>query len=400
MILILACLWLFSILTGASPSVLRAAVMFSFIAVGKNIYKQVSIYNSLAASAFVLLCYNPYFLWAVGFQLSYLAVLSIVIFQKPIYNCIYVKNKWLDKTWQLMTVSIAAQLLTFPVCIYYFHQFPNLFLISNMIAVPLSGFILYAEIILVAFSWIPFIGTYAGKLVALSVGLMNKIILWINDLSFAVWDKIPATILSTWLIYAVLAGFSAWLLLKQKKYFKMALVPLLAFVAQAVYNNWQTGKQQKLIVYNVPRYQAIDFINGSRYQFIGDSILLQDGLLQNFHLKPGRIALQLDKRSDSLNAVFNRGMFYQFNNKKILVADTQLNFAPAEQKIQLDLIIISNNPKIRISSLAETFTCKLFVFDASNPAWKIEKWKQECRSLNLSWYSVAENGAFIYNIGI
>ena len=400
LVLILACLWMFSLLTGASPSVLRAAVMFSFIAVGKNIYKEASIYNSLAASAFVLLCYNPYYLWAVGFQLSYLAVLSIVIFQKPIYNCIYIKNKWVDKAWQLMAVSTAAQLLTFPVCIYYFHQFPNLFLISNMIAVPLSGLILYAEIILVAFSWIPFVGTYMGKLVAALVGLMNKIILWINDLSFAVWDKIPATVLSTWLLYAVVAGFGAWLILRQKKYFKMAQLALLLFLMQSAYNNWHAGKQQKLIVYNVPRYKAIDLINGSHYQFVGDSILLQDGLLQNFHLKPGRVALQLGKRLDSLTDVVNYGMFYKFNNKKILVADTQLNFAPGIQKIQLDLIIISKNPKIRIASLAETFNCKLFVFDASNPAWKIEKWKKECRDLQLKYFSVPESGAFIYNIGI
>lgn len=400
LILILSCLWLFSILTGASPSVLRAAVMFSFIAVGRNFYKQASIYNSLAASAFVLLCFNPYFLWAVGFQLSYLAVLSIVIFQKPIYNYIYVKNKWLNKAWQLMTVSIAAQLLTFPVCIYYFHQFPNLFLVSNMIAVPLSGLILYTEICLVAFSWIPFAGMYVGKLVTALVGLMNKIILWINELPFAVWDKIPATVLSTWFMYAVVAGFGAWLLLKQKKYFNMALIALLAFAIQAVYNHWQTARQQKLIVYNVPRYKAIDFITGNNYQFVGDSILLQDGLLQNFHLKPGRVSLQLDERADSLAAVFNHDMFYQFNNKRILIADKLLNLAPADQKIELDLIIISKNPKIQIASLAANFNCKLFVFDASNPAWKIEKWKQECRALNLNYYSVPETGAFIYNIGI
>ena len=400
LLLILSCLWLFSILTGASPSVLRAAIMFSFIAVGKNFFKQASIYNSLAASAFVLLCYDPYFLWAVGFQLSYLAVLSIVIFQKPIYNCIYIENKWLKKAWQLMAVSIAAQLLTFPVCIYYFHQFPNLFLVSNMIAVPLSGLILYAEIFLVAFSWIPFVGMYVGKLVAALVGLMNKIILWINELPFAVWDKIPATVLSTWFMYAVVAGFGAWLLLKQKKYFNMALIALLSFMIQAVYNNWQTARQQKLIVYNVPRYKAIDFITGNSYRFVGDSILLQDGLLQNFHLKPGRIAMQLYERTDSLPAVFKHNMFYQFDNKRILIADTQLNIAPTDQKMELDLVIISKNPKIQIASLAANFNCKLFVFDASNPAWKIEKWKQECRDLNLNYYSVPDTGAFIYNIGI
>ena len=398
--LILTCLWLFSILTGASPSVLRAAVMFSFIAVGKTYFKQASIYNSLAASAFVLLCYNPYYLWAVGFQLSYLAVLGIVIFQKPMYNIFYIKNKWLDKTWQLISVSTSAQLLTFPVCIYYFHQFPNLFLISNLIAVPLSAFILYAEIILIAFSWIPFVVIWMGKLVTGLVWTMNKIILWINDLPFSVWDKIPATVLSTWLLYAAVIAFSVWLLLKNKKYFWIGLSAAMIFAIQGTYSSWQSSRQQKIIVYNVPQHKAIDFINGNRYQFIGDRILLEDGLLQNFHLKPGRIAQQLDKRTDTLYCVFNSGMFYQFNNKKILIADKAIVFDSVVQKIDLDLLIISKNPKIDITLLAKAFSCRQIVFDASNPPWKIEKWKKECKSLNLKFYSIPDTGAFIYNIDI
>jgi competence protein ComEC len=400
LVLILTCLWLFSILTGASPSVLRAAVMFSFIAVGKTYFKGASIYNSLAASAFVLLCYNPCYLWAVGFQLSYLAVLGIVIFQKPIYNTFYIKNKWLDKTWQLVSVSTAAQLLTFPVCIYYFHQFPNLFLISNLIAVPLSAIILYAEIILIAFSWIPFVGAWLGKLVTGLVWVMNKIILWINDLPFAVWDKIPATVLSTWLLYAIVICFGAWLLQKNKTYFRIALFAMAAFALQGIHDNWQSSKQQKIIVYNVPQHKAIDLVNGNRYQFVGDSILLEDAWLQNFHLKPGRIARQLDKRTDSLDCVFNSGMFYQFNNKKILIADKAMIFDTGTKKIDLDLLIISKNPKVDIAELAKTFNCIQIVFDASNLPWKIEKWKNECKLLNLKYHSIPETGAFTYNIGI
>ncbi|MEO6542351.1 MAG: ComEC/Rec2 family competence protein, partial [Ferruginibacter sp.] len=186
LLLILGSLWLFSILTGASPSVLRAAVMFSCIAIGKSLQKQASIYSSLSASAFLLLCYDPYYLWAVGFQLSYLAVLGIVIFQKPLYDLFYIKNKWLDKIWQLICVSTAAQLLTFPVCIYYFHQFPNMFLITNLVAVPLSAVILYATIALVAFSWVAHAGPYLGKLAGGLTWGMNQFILWVNQFSFAV----------------------------------------------------------------------------------------------------------------------------------------------------------------------------------------------------------------------
>jgi competence protein ComEC len=400
LVLILGSLWLFSILTGASPSVLRAAVMFSCIAIGKSLQKQVSIYSSLSASAFLLLCYDPFYLWAVGFQLSYLAVLGIVIFQKPLYDFLYIKNKWLDKIWQLICVSTAAQLLTFPVCVYYFHQFPNLFLITNLVAVPLSAVILYAAIALIAFSWVPHIGSYLGKLVGGLTWCMNKCILWVNEFSFAVWDKIPATVLSTWLLYAIVAGVSVWLIRKNRKYFQVVLTALLVFVMLSAYSKWKTAKQQKLIVYNVPQHQAIDIINGNRYLFVGDSILLEDGALQNFHLKPGRIDQQLSARTTVLTGVFQQGLFYQFNNTKILIVDKAINFEPVPEKIKLDLVIISKNPKLSMTELAKLFNCTKFVFDGSNPGWKIKKWQQECRLLKLNYHAVPEAGAFIYNIGI
>lgn len=399
-ILILACLWFFAFITGASSSVLRAAVMFSFISLGKTISKQSSIYNSLAVSAFVMLCFNPYYLWAVGFQLSYLAVIGIVVFQKPIYNCLYLKNKWLDRVWALVSVSTAAQLLTFPACIYYFHQFPNLFLISNIVAVPLATLILYAAIALIAFSWIPVIAIYLGKLVAGFTYAMNKFILWINELSFAVWDRIPASVLSTWLLYSIVIAFSAWLMTKNKKLFKAGMICLLVFTALLAYNRLQIEKQQKIIVYNVPQHQAIDFVNGTRYQFIGDSILLKDGLLQNFHLKPGRIFLQLDDRVDSLNDIFQNSIFYQYGSKRIAIIDRPLNIDSLHQKIDIDLIIISKNPGLYISRLTKTFNCRQYIFDASNPLWKIEKWQRECVKLNVKGHSVPGEGAFIYDIGI
>lgn len=243
-VLILSCLWLFSILTGAAASVLRSAVMFSFIALGNGFSKQSSIYNSLAASSFVMLCFNPYFLWDVGFQLSYLAVAGIIIFQRPIVKGLFIKNKWINKVWQLIAISLAAQLLTFPVCIYYFHQFPNLFLIANIIAVPLSGIILYTEMALVVLSWLPFAGQLIGKLAAGLVWVMNKVILRINELSFAVWDNIPATVISTWLLYAVVISLSTSLISKNKKYFLSGMICFLAFVFLHAYNSWHIMKQQ------------------------------------------------------------------------------------------------------------------------------------------------------------
>lgn len=397
-VLILACLWLFSLLTGGSASVLRSAVMFTVITIGKNFFKGTSIFSSLASSAFIMLVHNPYYLWDVGFQLSYLAVVGIVIFQKPIYNLLYVKNKWVNKVWEMVAVTLAAQILTFPVCIYYFHQFPLLFLITNVIAVPLSTIILFAEIFLVAFSWIPFVTIYIGKLTGGLVWLMNKLILVINELPFAVWDKIPSNILTTWLLYAMVISIGAWLLQKNKKMLRFSLICLIGFLATHSFISWKILSQQKIIVYNVPRQQAIDFVDGNNYRFVGDSILLEDALLQNFHLKPGRIALQLNNRVDSLTMLHQQASFYQFGNKRIAVLNSPLNFTANTEKINVDLIIISKNPKLRIASLAKVFNIQKIVFDASNSLWKIAKWKQECDELNLRHHSIPEQGAFVMDI--
>ncbi|HEX6847003.1 MAG TPA: ComEC/Rec2 family competence protein, partial [Chitinophagaceae bacterium] len=141
-IFILTCLWLFSLLAGAQPSVLRSAFMFTCLVLADSFARKSSIYNTLALSALLLLCVNPYWLWDVGFQLSYAAVLSIVIFMQPVYHWFCIKNKILDSIWKLNAVTIAAQILTVPVGIYHFHQFPANFLLTNFLAVPLSSFIL------------------------------------------------------------------------------------------------------------------------------------------------------------------------------------------------------------------------------------------------------------------
>jgi competence protein ComEC len=399
-VLILSCLWMFALLTGGSASVLRSAVMFTFITLGKNLSKRTSIYNSLAASAFVMLCYNPYFLWDVGFQLSYLAVIGIILLQKPIYNWFYIKNKSVNEIWKLMAVALAAQVLTFPICIYYFHQFPNLFLITNITAVPVSSVILFAEIVLVAFSWIPTVAVYLGKIIGWMIWGMNWIILKVNGLSFAVWDGLSATVVSTWLLYAFVLGVTSWLLNKNKNALLLAMSCLLAFAMLKAFSNWQIKNQQKIIVYNVPQHQAIDFIHGNNYQFLGDSILLSDGVLQNFHLKPSRISFQLNNRLGTMPSLFQQKSFYQLGNKKIIVIDHSLQFEGLAKKINVDIIIISKNPKLQVIELARTFNCGQYIFDASNSLWKINQWQKECKELLLNFHSVPSDGAFVFSVGI
>ena len=160
-------------------------------------------------------------------------------------------------------------------------------------------------------------------------------------------------------------------------------------------NKWNFAKQKKIIVYNVPSHKAIDFIDGSTYNFIGDSDLIVEGIMQNFHLKPGRISLMLHNKSDSTFPLYHRDNFFQFYNKRILTIDSTLLYDSLAKKINVDYIIISKNPKLYINKLAAVFNCGLYIFDASNPLWKIDKWKKDCEDLHLRFHSVPEQGAFV-----
>ena len=398
LILTLFCLWFFALLTGASGSVLRAAVMFSFIAVGPSINKSASIYNSMAASAFILLCWNPYLLWDVGFQLSYCAVLGIVVAQRHISHWFYFKNKLLRIIWQLISVSLSAQLFTFPICIYYFHQFPLLFLLSNLIAIPLSTIALWACIILVAVSPLHFIASLVGKFIFGTIWLIDYSVLFINAIPFSLWDNIFITVPATIILYAAVCGFLYWLMKKKKTAFKFALVCSLIFSTIITLNKWKSFRQKKLIVYNVPSHEAIDFINGNNYSFLGDKELEVDGVLKNFHLKPARISLMAASKAAKITPLDKYANFFEFFDKRVLLIDSAIVYAPTANKINVDYIIISKNPKVCISQLAAAFNAGTYIFDSSNPLWKIQKWKKDCEELHLRFHSVPEQGAFITDL--
>lgn len=396
-LIIIAGLWFFSLLAGAQASVVRSAVMFTAIVIGESLSRKASIYNTLAASAFILLCYNPYWLWDVGFQLSYAAVLSIVIFMRPIYNWFYIRNKILDFIWKLNAVSIAAQVLTVPLSIFHFHQFPNYFMLTNFIAVPLSSIILLGEILLCAVFFIPFAALWVGKILSWLIGIMNSYIEKIEQLPFSLWDGLQINIVQTILLYILAAGTGFWLLDKNKMGFKIALLGLAGFLLIRSYSFIEANRQQKIIVYNIPQRQAIDLLKGRNYLFKGDSDLLRDDFLRNFHLKPSRILNRIPVNSE-LNNTSGGNNYFDWDSKKILLINSSVNFSETEKKPTVDLLIISKNPKINITNLSKSFEIKQMVFDGSVPQWKIILWKKDCDSLKIPYYDVSERGAFVMKV--
>ncbi len=255
-------LWFYAGLTGFSPSVLRAAVTFSFFIVADNYSKDKNIYNTICASAFFLLLWNPFFLFEVGFQLSYLAVIAIVALQPKIQSLVYFKNKWIEKIWQLTSVSLAAQLLTFPLALLYFHQFPNYFLFSNLLLVPLSTVILYTAIAFVALSWWSFPAAILAWLSSKLTALMNGIANFFDKLPYSLTDKISITPLE-WLCTMVLIVSGALFFLWQKgKALKWFLVSIGAIAISQLFEKSKMLHQDEICVNSFKGKQCITWIKG------------------------------------------------------------------------------------------------------------------------------------------
>lgn len=396
-VLILFVLWTFTLIAGGAPSILRAAVMFSFIVVGQSLNRKTNIYNTLAASAFCLLVYNPFFLWAVGFQLSYAAVASIVTFYPPINKLVSFTNKGLQKVWSLVSVTVSAQILTLPFVLYHFHQFPNYVLLTNLIVVPILAFVLYGEILLILFSVVPFVANIIGKILNTVIWFINSFIVNTSKLPFSITDSIQISVVQALLLFVVIISFAIWLMRIKPAALLTGLTAMAVFLLLRAADFIQHAQQSKLIVYNVPQYEAIDIAQGTQRAFIGDSMLLQNGFLQNFHLRPGRIL-------NRTNSSFGKAAFSCANNcitstaKKVVVVNSPISNYNGTSRISADVIILSKNPKIYISDLLTVFNCSEIVFDSSNPLWKIEKWKKDCEHLHLRFHSVPEQGAFIMDL--
>ena len=299
--------------------------------------------------------------------------------------------------WKLNAVSIAAQVLTTPFSIYHFHQFPSFFLLSNFVAVPLSSVIVLGEIFLCALSPWSFLASFSGKFLSALIWLMNSYIERIEALPNSLWDGMQISVLQAALLTIIACAFGHYLLERQKTGAWLGLFGLLFFSIIRSASLFHCIRQQKIIVYNIPGHEAIDLLDGRNYFFIGDPDLVTDDAAQNLHLKPCRTLhrLKVNGESSRLKRTEN---FLEFNSKKFLIADKNLLFNAPDEKIPIDLLIISKNPKLNLINLCKAFTIKQVVFDGSINTKKLRLWKKDCRSLHLPYYDMNEKGAFVMNL--
>lgn len=259
----LAGIWLFALLTGGAPSVMRASVLFSFLLIGSGLGRKGNIYNSLAASAFCLLWIDPNWAFDIGFQLSYTAVAGIVFFQPRIHKLLVVPKGLPDYAWRLMAVSLAAQLGTLPVSLYYFHQFPMYFWLSGLVVVPAAPIILGGGLILIL---LELLNPGWGFLPA---WLLNQLTPWINKSLYAmqhwpysVWEGI--WIPAHWVLvaYAALLSLAFLLEFRRRRSLVILLLCLIALSADRIRIRWQQAHQQDVVEYQFRNDVLLDCITG------------------------------------------------------------------------------------------------------------------------------------------
>lgn len=265
-------LWIYAFISGFSPPVQRSTLMFTFVIIGKELRRPVNIYNSLTASALLLILLDPNVIFDVGFQLSYLAIFSIVLIQPALFNLIEMKNKSLEWLWALFTVSIAAQIVTFPLGVFYFNQFPNFFWLSNFIVVPVTTIIMWATIAFFILSPFQVFAGWAGFVIQKLTWFMLASLKLLDAHPLAVTHGLVFSLTQVMLVFSVIFSFIIFLYSRRKAWFTTALVLLICFQAETLFEKYKLLNNRFLLVYN-SKTTIVHLANGRANYLIVDEAL-------------------------------------------------------------------------------------------------------------------------------
>ncbi len=408
-LLLLSGIWGYALLTGLSPSVLRASAMFSFVIVGSLLNRSGQIYNSLSASAFLLLLINPFLLHDVGFQLSYAAVLAIVSIQPLLYNLWRPDNYLLSKAWGLVTVSVAAQVGTFPLGLYYFHQFPNYFILTNLIVVPLATLILYSGFIVVLTSFFPLVSFWISQVLIILLKTLNSSVSFIEQLPYSTTSSIYVSTIVVLLLYWLIFNlFKTWTT-KNIVFLKLALVVGILLASELVVREYFRQKQQKIIVYSVKNDAAIDLIQGRENAFISAAFTGLNPTRFEYQISGSRLQAGIRKTSflcfDSLGQnpenqylikpFKAQDPFLAFRKATLLIIKNDFPYAYLADTLHVDLALVYDDRRIVPEDFFRKIKPGYIVVSNKVPYRSIEAWRKVLRNSGTPFHIIHEKGAFV-----
>lgn len=379
--------WFYVMMAGAPLSAIRAAIMFSILALGFVLQKNNNSLNQLFAAALVLLCAEPMWLYAIGFQLSFIAVLSLILFYKPIYKLYTPPNIVMKKIWETASASIAAELLVAPLVVYYFHMFPLLFIIANIVAFLFMGLVSLLGMFIVSFGFIPFIAKISGLVASVMVVYFNRIIYWMQDMNPASFHFLRLTAFELLFIYISIASFAIFLIKKKNATIFVGLAALCCLFLFFCRDEWVALCQKQMVVYNMSKTNHIEIIEGKYFSVLNTDTMLTENK-KDYITMPAHInwAAWRNKKLP-LQEVFLIG------GKKALILNHRIK---TKDYFPVDYLIL--NCRLRKSNLQELmriFSPKMIVLGNNYKHFMIDRYVEKAKEQNIPLYILNYDGAYV-----
>ena len=399
-------LWFYATLTGLCPSVMRSVTMLSVVIAGRAFNRNAHLLNSLAASAFILLIIDPMLLFDIGFQLSYLAVVGIVMLQ-PKLESIWEPNqntfhgKVLSHLWTLISVTVVAQIFTFPLGLYYFNQFPTYFLLSNLVVIPLSTIVMYAGLFLLIISPLKIIAVPFAHVFQFLVDLLNECVASVEHLPYAVLTSAKWGFLELVLIYLGIGLLIFYLLKRYNLLLHLGLAVFFLLIVSVGCGVRKKLQNREIVIFNLKHASGIVVINGADHVLFADTTLLKRKGEIDFHILPLLKAsgMELDKICSLQDTgIFKNNFVHQGRNfmmacgKKIAIVGRNFN---ANTYTTCDILLLKDNANVNLSDLLLLMKPTLVVVDGSDSKWKIQKWLACCKTSAIDFYDITKHGALI-----
>ena len=406
--LLLLMIWFYALLAGLAPSILRSTIMLSFVIIGDMLKREGVLLNSLAASAFLLLCIDPANLFNVGFLLSYCAVIGIVVLQRPIYNLFYTRFKFLDKIWELTAVTLAAQIATAPFSIYYFHQFPSYFWLSNLFMGPISTVVIIGGMVMLLVCFIPYINIGVAFCVKWMVYAMNFIVTKVENMPFSIVKGLYINTLE--FVCLIIALLLLMMLVEHKKKLMVfgTLSMLLIFSVSQLTRSVNQRAQMSLTVYSMNKNTAIDFVCGTEHVLLCDTMVMSEPSLASFSVENHLIREGVYKNGTMLplccpkfeNHYLNKCKnMVSFGGKTIAFFDKNSTFGvKLPSRPHIDYFVVHGRNKVDLEKLLNSYIVDLLIIDGSVPQYLSEKIIDKAKEMGQDYYDVKSEGAFVLKL--
>jgi len=388
LVLVILSLWFFAILAGLSASVIRAVTMFSAIALGQFFNKRNAVEHSLIFSMFIILLWKPLFLFDVGFQLSYTAVFGIIWIQPVLYQLWKPNFFIVDKGWQLITVSVAAQLGVLPISLFYFHQFPALFFISNLIIIPFLGVILGLGLVVLVLSYESILPLFLEGFYGDVISILNKVVAFVARQESFLFSEISFSALKMIFSYLlIISGFQLFLKLNTKRCF-LFFGSILAFQCVLILEKYTIAQKSEFIVFHKSKNSIIGIRKGSSFELYHSMDSLQissQKLLINYKVGENISSQNYHKLSNL--------MYY--DKQVVLIIDKDGLYDIKE--LNNPIVLLRQSPKINLQRLVKKLKPAIIIADGSNYKSYIENWNTTCKNLKTPFWTTYNQGAYVLN---